>query len=92
MKKPTTKKFTVKELLSRMTGVDSIGIYDVDEQWIVTHPNANELMLFVDEPIDHFNVWIYDEKATTYEGKPYDAKRIRACIYLAKTKAEYNIN
>lgn len=92
MKKPTTRKFTVKELLSRMTGVDSIGIYDVDEQWIVTHPDANELMLFVDELVDHFHVWIYDEKAKDYNGNDYDAKHIRACIYLTKTRAEYDIN
>lgn len=90
--KAKTRKFTVKELLSRMTGVSSIGFYDKNEDYITTHPDANELMLFADELVDHFNVWIYDETHKTIQGQDYNAKLIRCCIYLTKEKSEYENN
>ena len=86
--KARTKRFTVRELLNRMTGVDDVGIYDINGDYLIVYAKATDIMLYADELIDRFNVWIYDDKMKTINGDEVDVKRIRCCIYLSRVKEE----
>lgn len=83
-----TRRFTVKELLNRMTGVESVGVYDIAGDYILVYAKPTDIMLYADELIDHFDVWIYDDKTTTIQGDEINVKRIRCCIYLSRVKNE----
>lgn len=74
----------VRELLMKMVGVCSYGFYTRTGEVINAHPDVNEIMSFLDEDVDHFKVWIYDDKDVDIRGNEINVKRIRCCIYLER--------
>jgi len=73
---------TVKELLDKMEGVSSYGVYTKSGEIENTHTDSKTIIKYLDRKVDRFNIWIYDELDKTIFGKEYNAKRIRCCIYL----------
>ena len=67
----------VKELLIKMSGVSSYGIYKSNNEPLNAHPTINEMMQYVDREVKSFDVFIYDD---TENGNK--VKRIRCCISL----------
>ena len=71
----------VRELVDKMHGIHSYGIYGRDECVAESHVNMQQMMKYLDEEVFYFNVWIYDDKDYDIEGHQIDVKRIRCCIY-----------
>lgn len=72
----------VKELLEKMDGCSSYGIYTKEGEAEETHTDSKTIIKYLDRKVERFNVWIYDEVDKTFSGQEYNAKRIRCCIYL----------
>lgn len=72
------------ELLHKMDGVDSYGLYTRTGQVIKSHPTIQDLMGYLKEEVHHFKVWIYDDTDINIQGDKFDVKRIRCCIYLER--------
>ena len=77
---------TVKEFLSNIEGISTVGIYDKDGNWFETEADAITILKYIDDKVLNVKVWIYDENAKTYEGKDYVAHRIKANIYIDREK------
>ena len=84
---------TVKEYLEIHTseGIESVGIYSIpkikdeygrDTDIIDTHVQPVDLVKYLDLEVDHVSLGIFDETRTNIYGNKYDAKFIRACIYV----------
>ena len=78
----------VRELLMKMEGVCSYGFYTRSGKVLNAHPNVHEIMDYLDDEVFRFKVWIYDDKDTDIQGKEFDVKRIRCCIYLGRMDEE----
>ena len=64
---------TVKELLEKMEGCSSYGVYTKHATDDEAHADSKTIIKYLDRKVERFNVWIYDEK---------ESKKIRCCIYL----------
>ena len=64
---------TVKELLEKMEGCSSYGVYTKEGDAEETHTDSKTIIKYLDRKVNRFTVWIYDEK---------EFKKIRCCIYL----------
>lgn len=84
---------TVKEYLEIHTskGIESVGIYSAtkikdeygrDTDVIDTDVQPVDLVQYLDREVDHVDLGIFDETRTNMYGKDYNAKFIRACIYV----------
>lgn len=84
---------TVKDYLEIHTSkdIESMGIYSTikikdacgrDTNIIDTNVQPVDLVKYLDREIDHVSLGIFDEKRKTIAGDDYDAKFIRACIYV----------
>ena len=78
----------VKELLEKMNGVYSYGVYDRDGVTGDTQCSINSIMKYMEEEVDHFSVFTYDDTDYDIDGKKINVKRIRCCIYCS-TKEFY---
>ena len=84
---------TVKEYLEvhTSTGIESIGIYSAtkikdaynrDTDIIDTDIKPVDLIKYLDREVDHVRLGIFDETRKAIDGTDYNAKFIRACIYV----------
>ena len=84
---------TVREYLQiNNRGIESIGIYDANGEGLAIHADAKNILPYSEEKIKEVNLGIFDETRKDIFGKPYNAKYIRACIYLKNVIKEVNKN
>lgn len=73
---------TVKEYLLINKGIESVGIYDVNGNGLAISADAISVLPYIDAEVKEVSLWIYDETRKTIAGVSYNAKYIRACIYI----------
>ena len=74
---------TVREYLQiNNRGIESIGIYDANGEGLAIHADAKSVLPYSEEEIKEVDLGIFDETRKTIYGDSYNAKYIRACIYL----------
>ena len=73
---------TVKELLGKMVGVKSYGIYTKNGEVLNAHPTTQELVEYLDKEVNHFDSFIYDDYDYDIQGNKFGTKNIRSCVYL----------
>ena len=80
---------TVKEYLEIYSSkdIESIGIYKSNNNEpgadvLNTHVEPVDLIKYLDYEIDYVHLGIFDENRQDIYGKDYNAKYIRACIYV----------
>lgn len=86
--KNNNKRFTVKEFLSRTTGIKSFGIYDVEGNSITTEVDPIDILNFTEELVDKVNFVVYDKPVMKDDKEAYVLHHIRCNLYLARTKEE----
>lgn len=77
---------TVKEYLSINKGIESVGIYDAEGSGLAVHADAITILPYVESEIKEVSLDIFDVIRKTIFGDSYNAKYIRACIYLKEKK------
>ena len=78
---------TVREYLEiNNRGIESVGIYDANGNGLAIHADAKSILAYTDAKIKEVNLGIFDETRKTIYGDSYNAKYIRACIYLENTE------
>ena len=81
---------TVREYLTVHSGedIESIGIYNAKvgsceaSDVIDPHVALVDLVQYLDYEVDHVRLGIFDETRKDINGNNYNAKFIRACIYV----------
>ncbi len=79
---------TVKEYLEihSSTDIESIGIYSAIKingtDVIDTNVKPIDLIKYLKRVVDHVSLGIFDETRKAIDGTNYNAKFIRACIYV----------
>lgn len=84
---------TVKDYLEIHNGkdIESIGIYSAtkikdaynrDTDVINTDVKPVDLVKYLEREVDHVSLGIFDETRKAINGTDYNAKFIRACIYV----------
>ena len=89
--KNNNKRFTVKEFLSRTTGIKSFGVYDIDGNSISTEVDPIDILNFTEELVDKVTFFVYDKPVMNGDKEAYVLHHIRCNLYLAKTKAELEV-
>lgn len=70
------------ELVLKMSGVDSWGLYDSDDKPIQVESDGKALLENQDKEIRHTHVFIYDYDDKDIFGNKIECKGIRCCVYL----------
>ena len=83
---------TVREYLAiNNRGIESIGIYDATGEGLAIHANAKNILPYSEEEIKEVDLGIFDETRKDIFGKEYNAKYIRACIYLKMNEKKVDL-
>lgn len=78
------KAFNVRNLVSNLVHVDSIGLYASDGEQLCHTATPAVIVRYVDEEVNHFSLFLTDD-----ESRYYRQAHIRCNIYLTHPKDYY---
>ena len=65
-------------------GITSVGIYTEDDKDLAVEADIYNICNFADLEVSRIDYFIYDETERTIDGTEFQAKKIRAIIYVKR--------